>query len=188
MNIWKVIANEGYNNAFLIDECGKQCFDMASDFMEIIEPQSTRLLRIEMTDKGFPDIMNYWGINGTILVNSKVKALIENYYGSLSIQFFPCKCNQFNEIKLWLLNICEYHDVLDLSNSICKKTHNLQGIEVIRSVKKYCFTGEAFDLDLFKIYLDKRKYTTTLFVSDRFKRMMEENNITGLALEKVYSI
>jgi hypothetical protein len=27
MNIWKVIANEGYNNAYLIDSSGKQRFD-----------------------------------------------------------------------------------------------------------------------------------------------------------------
>ena len=27
MNIWKIIKNEGYNNAFLIDSNGKQRFD-----------------------------------------------------------------------------------------------------------------------------------------------------------------
>ena len=43
-------------------------------------------------------------------------------------------------------------------------------------------------MDFFKIYLEERKYNTYLFVSDRFKKIMEENNVTGLALEKVYSI
>lgn len=64
----------------------------------------------------------------------------------------------------------------------------MQGKEVIKSVDKYVFKKEAFDLDFFKIYLGERKYTTYLFVSDRFKETMEENNVTGLALEKVYSI
>ena len=52
----------------------------------------------------------------------------------------------------------------------------------------YVFKKEAFDLDFFKIYLEERKYNTYLFVSDRFKKIMEENNVTSLALEKVYSI
>lgn len=190
MNIWKVIANEGYNNAYLTDSNGIQRFDPASDFKEINDNPPTRLLKIEVTDKGFPDIMNYWGMNGTIIVNSKVKKLIQDHYGYLAIQFLPCSCNCFNDCKteLWLLNVCEYHDVLDLNKSICKRSHNLQGVEVIRSVKKYSFKIEVFDLDIFKIYLDGLKHTTCLFISDRFKEIMEENNVTGLALEKVYSI
>ena len=64
----------------------------------------------------------------------------------------------------------------------------MQGKEAIKSVDKYVFKKEAFDLDFFKIYLEERKYTTYLFVTDRFKQLMEENNVTGLALEKVYSI
>ena len=34
MNIWKLIANEGYNNAFLIDSNGKQCFDKPSELIK----------------------------------------------------------------------------------------------------------------------------------------------------------
>ena len=144
--------------------------------------------KIEVTDKGFPDIMNYWGTNGTIIVNSKVKTLIEQYYPTASIQFLPCICTNYQSVQLWIWNSCEYHDLLDIDNSICDKIHNLQGKEVIKSVDKYAFKKEALNLDFFKIYLEERKYTTYLFVSDRFKRIMEENNVTGLALEKVCSI
>ena len=119
MNIWKVIANEGYNNAYLVDSTGKQCFDPVSDFKEIIDNPPTRLLKIEVTDKGFPDIMNYWGMNGTAIVNSKLKKLIQEHYEESAIQFLPCTCSRVkdNEIELWLLNVCEYHDVLDLNKS-----------------------------------------------------------------------
>ena len=58
MNIWKIVKNEGYNNAFLIDQNGKQCFDKSSDYMEINDSPPIRKLKIEVTDKGFPDIMN----------------------------------------------------------------------------------------------------------------------------------
>lgn len=188
MNIWKIVKNEGYNNAFLIDQNGKQCFDKSSDYMEINDSPPIRKLKIEVTDKGFPDIMNYWGTNGTIIVNSKVKTLIEQYYPTASIQFLPCICTNYQSVQLWIWNSCEYHDLLDIDNSICDKIHNLQGKEVIKSVDKYAFKKEALNLDFFKIYLEERKYTTYLFVSDRFKRIMEENNVTGLALEKVCSI
>ena len=89
---------------------------------------------------------------------------------------------------MWIWNVCEYHNLLDIKNSICDRIHNLQGKEVIKSVEKYVFIEDAFSLDFFKIYLEERKYTTYLFVSDNFKKIMEENNVTGLALEKVYSI
>ena len=188
MNIWKVIANEGYNNAFLIDSTGKQRFDKDSDYMDIVDSLPLRTLKIETTEKGFPDIMNYWGTSGTFIVSAKTKALIESFFGGLSIQFFPCYCSQYPKLDLWILNVCEYHDVLDVDNCVCRKMHNYEGKEVIRSVKKYAFKKEAFDLDIFKIILSAQKDTISLFVSDRFKRIMEENNVTGLALEKVYSI
>jgi hypothetical protein len=188
MNIWKVMVNEGYNNAYLIDSSGKQRFDKASDYMTVSDRPPLRTLKIESTEKGFPDIINYWGTNGAIIVNSKVKNLIEQYYGTLSIQFLPCICTNYQDLHLWIWNVCEYHNLLDIDNSICDRIHNLQGKEVIRSVKKYAFIEEAFSFDFFKIYLEERKYTTYLFVNDRFKKIMEENNVTGLALEKVYSI
>ena len=188
MNIWKISANEDFNDAFLINESGKQCFEKDSFFEEIQYAPQIRNLEIRMESRGFSDIMNYWGTNGTCIVSSKTRDLILSYFGNLSIQFIPCKCDKFPDIKMWLLNVCEYHDVLDVKNCICKKTHNFQGKEVIRSVKKYAFTKEAFDLDIFKIYLEERKYTTCLFVSDRFKDIMEGNGVTGLALERVYTL
>lgn len=187
MNIWKIIKNEGYNNAFLVDSSGKQRFDKAADYMSINEHPPLRILKIESTERGFPDIMNYWGINGAVIINSKVKNLIERYYGALSIQFFPCICSNYPDLQLWIWNVCEYHDLLDLDNCICDRIHNLQGNVVVKSVQKYAFIGEAFSMDFFKIYLEERRYTTHLFVSDNFKRIMDENRITGLALEKVYT-
>ena len=188
MNIWRIIKNEGYNNAVLVNENGRQCFDKSSDYMEINDAPPLRTIKIEVTDKGIPDIMNYWGTSGTFIVNSKMKSLLETFFGTLSIQFLPCHCSQYPNLDLWILNVCEYHDVLDVRNSVCDRIHNLQGKEVIKSVDKYAFIKEAFDLDIFKIYLDDRKYTTHLFVSDRFKDIMENNGVTGLALEKVYTL
>lgn len=188
MNIWKLSVNEDFNDAFLINESGKQCFEKDSFFKEIQDSPQIRNLDIRMKSMGFPDVMNYWGTGGTCIVNSEVRDLIMSYFGDLSIQFVPCRCDKFTDMEMWLLNVCEYHDVLDVKKSICRKIRNFEGKEVISSVKKYVFRKEAFDFDIFKIYLSNRKYTTYLFVSDRFKNIMEQNNITGLNLIKVYEL
>ena len=170
------------------DENDEKTLESGKYFKEIQDSPQTRLISIDVTSKGFPDIMNYWGINGTCVVSSKFKALVKTYFKGLSIQFLPCYCKQFPDVEMWLLNVCEYHDVLDLEKGIYKKSRNIKGEEAILSIKKYAFIKEAFDLDIFKIYINGNKHYVNLYVSDRFKAIMEENGVTGLALEKVYSI
>lgn len=67
MNIWKVIANEGYNNASLIDSTGKQRFDKDSDYMDIVDSPPLRTLKIETTEKrfsGYNELLgNEWNNN-----------------------------------------------------------------------------------------------------------------------------
>lgn len=188
MNIWKLSVNENFNDVFLINEIGNQCFEKDSFFKEIHTSPQIRNLDIRTKPMGFADIMNYYGTSGTCVVNSKVRDLIVTYFGNLSIHFIPCTYSEIPDMKMWLLNVCEYHDVLDAKNSICRKVRNFEGKEVIRSVKKYVFKKEAFNFDIFKVYLSNRKYTTYLFVSDKFKNIMEQNHITGLNLIKVYEI
>lgn len=188
MNIWELWVNEDYNNAFLIDEKGNQQYEKGFDFKEIKSDPYTRKLNIEIRKKGFPDIMNYWGIQGSCIVSAKVKRIIETCFENLRIQFIPCHSRRFSDIEMWILNVCEYHDVLDADKSNCQLTNNFKGEQVIKYVKDYAFIQEAFKFDMFKIYLNGIKRSTHLFVSDRFKTIMEENGVTGLALEKVYSI
>ena len=188
MTIWNILANDDYNNAFLIDENGKQRYENGYDLMNIqIEP-FVRELKIEIRKNGFSDIMNYWGFGGTVIVSSKVKKLIETHFADISIQFLPCHCKQFPSAELWILNVLDYHDVLDISKCDYKYSHNITGEEVIRSIKKYSFIEKAFEYDMFKVCLPNRKLVTSLFVSDRFKAIMKENGVTGLNLKPVYSI
>lgn len=188
MTIWKLTVNEEYNDAFLIDENGKHCYEKDSYFEEIQTMPHTRNLDIEVAEKGFSDIMNYWGTCGSCIVSPKMKALLETYFSDLSIQFFPCSCEQYPDVDMWILNVCEYHDVLDLEKSVYKKRKKRNGEEVISFIFSYAFTEKAFELDMFKIYLNDNKSSVCLYVSDRFKAIMEENGVTGLALEKIYSI
>lgn len=188
MNIWELRGNEGYNYAFLKDSDGKVCHEDGRYFLEIQNEPHIRDIMIKPQNKGFSDIMSYLGTSGSCIVSKKLKLLLEKYYGNLAIQFFPCRCEQFPDVKMWILNVCEYHDVLDIEKSVYRKGKNRQGESVIVTINKYAFTKQAFDLDIFKIYINNNKRTVHLFVSDRFKTIMEENGVTGLALKKVYSI
>ena len=188
MTIWKLSVNEEYNNAFLIDENGDRIYEKGAYFKSIQKSPHSRNIRIEEKKKGFPDIMNYWVTCGTCIVSKKAKTVIEKNFGDLSIQFFPCCCKQYPDVEMWILNVCEYHDVLDLNNASYVTGKNFNNEDVIMSIKKWAFSKEAFSLDMFKIILNNKKDYIYLFVSDRFKTVMEENGVTGLALEKVYSI
>ena len=188
MTIWQLRADDDYNSAFLVDQNGDQCYDNGEDFLEIKANPYIRELMIEKGTKGFPDIMYYGGILGSCVVSNKAKSLIEYYFSELAIQFIPCSSKQYPNVKMWILNVCEYHDVFDVENSIYKTLINHKGEKRISYINKYAFTKEAFEYGLFKIFIDGYKSPICLYVSDRFKTIMEENGVTGLDLENIYSI
>lgn len=188
MTIWEIIANEEYNNAYLIDENGEQCFERSSYFKEIQNDSFIRDLKIETNEKGFGDKMNYWGTSGSGIVSPKMKGLLEKYFGDLAIQFFPCKSKQFPNAEMWILSVCEYHDVLDYEKTVFSKMKKSNGEEMIIGINDYVFTEKAFELDMFKIYVNTTKMYMRLYVSDRFKRIMEENGVTGLVYKEIYSV
>ena len=79
--------------------------------------------------------MNYRVTCGTCIVSKKAKTVIEKYFGDLSIQFIPCHCEQYPNIEMWILNVCEYHDVLDLNKSLYMTGKNFDDEDVIVSIK-----------------------------------------------------
>ena len=186
MIVWKRMVNEGYNNAFLINENGKQIFERPADFMDYQINPHIRNIRIEVGKNGFPDVMNYWGVNGTFIVNEKAKSVLEKNFSNQKIQFFHCHCSQYPEMNFWILNAYNYQDLLDVKKSKYDTLINLKGEEVIRSVDKYVFTKEVYEHDIFKLFISGQKRETHLFLSDRFKQVMQENGVTGLAYKKVY--
>ena len=188
MTIWELRANEDYNDAFMIGFNDKICYEKGIDFEFIQTDPFIRKIKIEQYSKGFADIMNYMGIGGSCIVNSKVKTLIEKNFSHLSFQFLPCYSKQFPNIEMWILKVCEYHDFFDINNGVCRTGENLKGEKVIMFIKKYAFLEEAFRYDLFKLILSGQRSPYNLFVSDRFKTIMEENGVTGLNLKAVYTI
>ena len=186
MIVWKRIVNEGYNNAFLINENGKQIFERPADFMDYQINPHIRNIRIEVGKNRFPDVINYWGVNGTFIVTEKAKSVLEKNFSNQMIQFFHCHCSKYPEMNFWILNAYNYQDLLDVKKSKYDTLINLKGEKVIRSVDKYVFTKEVYEHDIFKLFISGQKRETHLFLSDRFKQVMQENEVTGLAYKKIY--
>ena len=89
-------------------------------------------------------------------------------------------------MNFWILNAYKYQDLLDVKKSKYDTLINLKGEKVIRSVDKYVFTKEVYEHDIFKLFISGQKRETHLFLSDRFKQVMQENEVTGLAYKKIY--
>lgn len=189
MTIWEVIPNNEYRNFCLINENHQWVTDFIIHFEG--KQENTSFVRTICTLEGdnhpLGDIMNYSSMRGTFLVNQKAKKVLqENFDG---IQFFDTVCAEYPEEKFFLLNIFNYQDdVLDTSRSEYKSVKNRYGEFTIGHITSYVFQEKAFELDMFKIVVNGRKYTRNLFVSDKFKRVIEENHLTGLCLRKVYEL
>ena len=147
MTIWELNANDGYNNAYLINEFGERIYEKGSFFKDLQTVLQVRNILIERFSKGFPDVMNYWGVSGSCIVSSKLKSLLEKEFADLSIQFFPCKCKQYPNVEMWILNVCEYHDVLDVKKSNCQLTNNFKEDWLIfENTHEPIVTQREFDL------------------------------------------
>lgn len=90
--------------------------------------------------------------------------------------------------KIFILNIFNYKDILDLNKSKYTSGIDRYGKKAIGYFKSYAFKEEARNLDIFKIIVNGQKRINHLFVTDTFRNVIEQNNITGLRLKKVYEI
>ena len=186
MTIWEVIDNDDYRDFCLMNSNHPYITDSSAYFKEKQEDTSfVRTIRT-LNNNPLADIMNYCSISGTFLVNQKAKKVLqENFEG---IQFFDTICAEYLEEKFFLLNVFNYQDVLDMSRSEYKSGKNRYGKFAVGYITSYVFQKEAFELDIFKIIVNGQKRTNHLFVTDKFKRVIEENHLTGLCLRKVYEL
>ena len=188
MTIWKVMCNNDYRNFCLVNSNNEYVTDILSHFEEKQEePYFSRTIRTLKDDNNpLGDIMNYSSMSGTFLVNERTKKVLEKHFNE--IQFFNTICPEYPEEKFFILNVLNYKDVLDINKSKYKTGISRYGELKIGTIKSYAFKEEVRNLDIFKIIVNGVKRADYLFVTDKFKKIIEENNITGLSLRKVYEI
>lgn len=186
MIIWEVINNNEYKNYCLVNSNNEYVTDILSHFEEKQEDTSFPRIIKPLDDKPLGDIMNYSSMSGTFLVNERTKKILETHFKK--IQFFNALCYEYPQEKLFILNVFNYNDVLDINKCKYKTGISRYGETQIGFIKSYAFKKEVYNLDIFKIIVNGVKRADYLFVTDTFKDIMEQNNITGLRLKKVYEI
>lgn len=121
---------------------------------------------------------------GWFLVSNKLKKLLESV--NTDIQFFETKIKEKNNeevfCKYYIANIVKVVDALCLDKSQYFETE-IEGIGIIYTVSKYGIYAEKTEgADVFKL-ADRQQIP--IFVSERFKNLMEAENITGISLVKI---
>ena len=121
---------------------------------------------------------------GWFLVSNKLKRLLEGM--NTEIQFLSIRIieKSSNEelIGYYIANITKLVDALCLEKSEYFETE-IPGIGTIYTVSKYgIFAEKTEDLDIFKL---SNRQEIPIFVSERFRKAIKRENITGICLSEI---
>lgn len=164
MIVYEMIPNEIYRN-----------FILANNSKEEIQA---------IDEKPLADIMNFWSALSIYVVSEKAKNVFEHCLEEIKFSevFYP----EMPTEKFYLLIIQKYYDVLDINHCKYQTIRNRYGECRISNINSYAFKSTVSDLDIFRIIVNQKSYDTHLFITDIFKNIVENNNLTGLNFRKVY--
>jgi len=111
------------------------------------------------------------------IVTDKFKSVIESMKNN-RIQYLPIKAiskDRLEVLDVYLVNICNVIDALDLGNSKYS-VHDIDGTKKMLSIQKFVLKGNVTEgNDLFRL---KDDYFS-IFISEKLKKAMKKNGITG---------
>lgn len=120
---------------------------------------------------------------GWFVVSEKLKLLMENM--NTEIQFLPVKIvskQDGEEMNYYIANIVKLVDALCLKESKYFEI-NIQKLGTIYTVSKYAiYENKTDNADIFKL---SNRQEIPIFVSERFKKMLAANDITGISLREI---
>lgn len=121
---------------------------------------------------------------GWFVVSDKLKELLESI--NTDIQFLSVKIKEKNNDnginQYYIANIIKVVDALCLEKSQYFTTE-IEGMGTIYTVSKYGIYAEKTDgADVFKL---SNRQQIPIFVSEKFKDLIKENNITGISLVEI---
>lgn len=124
---------------------------------------------------------------GWFVVSNTLKNVLETM--KTEIQFLPVQIVEKNSKTIledyYIANITRVVDALCLEKSDYFETE-IPNIGVIYTVSRYGIYAEKTNSsDVFKL---SNKQEIPIFVSERFKKMIEEKNITGICLREIASV
>lgn len=107
--------------------------------------------------------------------NQKAKDILEEHIGS-SVEFLPL---DYKEENIFLLNVTQLIP-LDIENA--EVVYFPDNVRIL-DIEKYDFKEK--DIDNAMIFTAKEKPLLDILVTEKFKQIVEENNLTGLKFTKV---
>lgn len=121
---------------------------------------------------------------GWFVVSSKLKELLESI--NTEIQFFMVKIKEKNRDEVineyYIANIIKVVDALCLEKSRYFETE-IEGMGTIYTVSKYgIYADKTDEADVFKL---SNWQQIPIFVSEKFKDLIERENITGISLAEI---
>ncbi len=122
------------------------------------------------------DVSYLWDGLSLFLLNERAKNILEPVLSEY-VEFIPVIYKK----TLYLMHILCIADVLDLDNIIASKYEGQ-----IWDIKKFVFKKEKIPKSLiFEVLCEGELYEGEVFVKDEFKKIIEENGLTGFSFEEV---
>lgn len=121
---------------------------------------------------------------GWFLVSDKLKKILEKL--NTSIQFLSTNVKEIGNEKInrkyYIANIVKVVDALCLDKSQYFET-KIEGLGTIYTVSKYgIYAKKTEGADVFKL---ANRQQIPIFVSEKFKKIIEEENITGISFKEI---
>ncbi len=122
------------------------------------------------------DISYLWNGTSLFLLNGRAKNILEPVLSEY-VEFLPVIYKK----PLYLMHVLRVADALDLDNIIADTCAGKIGY-----IKKFAFKEERIPpFPIFRILCEGMLYTGVIFVKDEFKKIIEENGLTGFSFEEV---
>lgn len=126
------------------------------------------------------DFPKFWSVSGTPMLSEKAATILNDiiYNDSELIQL------NYSSENYYLINILTVLDAIDYEKSKFRKLET--GLVV--GLESYEFNPEVlYNHNIFKLLLNGRIYNTAVFVSDKFKNVVEKEKLLGFKFTKVWS-
>ena len=136
-------------------------------------------------DDGPTKVSNVVTINsggGLTCVDEYTKIILEKEYSNI-MEFYPMKEKGTGETK-YIINLKAINDAFDDENSECTVNSGI----LISSVQKYVFKENVLEYDIFNCYEMDMVGRLRTYCNDNYKKLIEDNNITGYKFIKIFEI
>lgn len=126
------------------------------------------------------DFPKFWSFAGIPMISDNAKkVLYEILYPNTELIRLKTDDEMY-----YLINVLTILDAVDFEKSILEKLET----GLVIGVQSYSFNKKLLQgHDIFKVYLNNKRMSTEVFVSDKFKSIVEENKLKGFKFTEVWS-